>query len=129
MDFIGIYLSNPEMDYMIAAKQIIRYLKRTKDNFLAYGKSNHLEIIGYSDSNYIGFQYSKRSISSCIFLLLEGAILWKTIKRNTRGYFHHGGKIYSMFVRHSIMEYGCNIFVTRCAYRKTTKVMMHKRYV
>ena len=40
---------------------------------LTYKRSNHLEVIGYSDSNYAGCADSKRSTFDYMFLLAKGA--------------------------------------------------------
>ena len=48
---------------------------------LTYMRSNQLEITGYSDSNYVGCQDSRRATSSYIYLLAGGAISWKSAKQ------------------------------------------------
>ena len=59
----------------------MRYLQRTKDYMLTYRRSNHLEIVGYSDSNFAGCLDSKRSTSSNIFMLAGGVVSWKSVKQ------------------------------------------------
>ncbi|XP_047325431.1 secreted RxLR effector protein 161-like [Impatiens glandulifera] len=78
---LGRYLSNPGMDHWIVVKRVMRYLKRTKDFMLTYKKSDQLEIVGYSDSDFTGCQDSRRSTSSYIFMLAGGAISWKSVKQ------------------------------------------------
>ena len=78
---LGRYLSNPGMDHWRAAKRVLRYLQRTKDYMLTYRKSDQLEIIGYSDSDFAGCQDSRRSTSGYIFLLAGGAISWRSAKQ------------------------------------------------
>jgi hypothetical protein len=78
---LGRYLSNPGMDHWKAAKRVMRYLTRTKDYMLTYSRSDQLEIIGYSDSDFAGCQVSRRSTSGYIFLLAGGAISWKSTKQ------------------------------------------------
>lgn len=46
---------------------------------LTYKCSNHLEVIGCSNSDFIGFVDSLKSILGYIFLLVGGAISWKSI--------------------------------------------------
>ena len=58
---LGKYMSNPGVDHWKAAKRIMWYLKRTKDFMLTYERSDSLEIIGYSDSDFTGCQGSKQS--------------------------------------------------------------------
>ncbi|XP_073051223.1 secreted RxLR effector protein 161-like [Primulina eburnea] len=77
----GRYLCNPRMDHWKAAKRVMRYLQRTKDHMLTYRKSDNLEIIGYSDSDFARCEDSKRSTSGYIYLLAGGAISWKSAKQ------------------------------------------------
>ena len=44
----GRYQSNPGVDHWTAVKNILKYLKRTKDMFLIYGGDKELVIDGYS---------------------------------------------------------------------------------
>ncbi|RDX93948.1 hypothetical protein CR513_23722, partial [Mucuna pruriens] len=46
------YLSDPRMQHWKAIKCMMRYLRRTKGYLLTYWKSEGLEIIGYSDSDF-----------------------------------------------------------------------------
>lgn len=59
----------------------MRYIQRTKNYVLAYRRSDQLEIIGYSDSNFTECQDSRKSISGYIYLLAKGAISWKSAKQ------------------------------------------------
>ena len=68
------YLSNPGMDHWIAVKRVMRYLQKTKDYMLTYRKSEQLEVIGYSDSDFAGCQDSRKSTLGYIYMLAGGAI-------------------------------------------------------
>ena len=78
---LGRYLSNPGLDHWKAAKRVMRYLQRTKDFMLTYRKSDSVEIIGYSDSDFAGCPDSRRSTSGYVFVLAGGAISWKSVKQ------------------------------------------------
>ena len=78
---LGRYLSNPGLDHWKASKWVMRYLQRTKDFMLTYRKSDQLEIVGYSDSDFAGCQDSRRSTSGYIYMLVGGAISWKSAKQ------------------------------------------------
>ena len=71
---LGRYLSNSGMDHWKKAKQVMRYLQRTKDYMLTYRRSNHLEIVGYSDFDFMRCLDSRRSTSGYIFMLVGGAV-------------------------------------------------------
>ncbi|RVW81995.1 Retrovirus-related Pol polyprotein from transposon TNT 1-94 [Vitis vinifera] len=78
---LGRYLSNPGMNHWKKAKRVMRYLQRTKDCMLTYHRSSHLEIVGYSDSDFAGCLDSRRSTSGYIFMLAGGAVSWKSVKQ------------------------------------------------
>ena len=71
---VGRYLSNPGMDHWKATKRVMQYLQRTKDYMVIYRRSNRLEIVGYSDSDFARCLDSKRSILGYIFTLTRGVI-------------------------------------------------------
>ncbi|XP_075091937.1 secreted RxLR effector protein 161-like [Nicotiana tabacum] len=76
------YQSNPGIDHWKVAKKVLRYLKRTKDYMLMYRRSKHLEVIGYSDSNFAGCIDTRKSTFGYLFQLVEGAISWKSAKQS-----------------------------------------------
>lgn len=75
---LGRYQSNPGMDHWKAAKKVLRYLQGTKDHMLTYKRSDHLEVIGYSDSDYAGCVDSRKSTFGYVFLMAGGAISWRS---------------------------------------------------
>ena len=79
---LGRYLSNPGMDHWKAAKRVLRYLQRTKDHMLTYRRSDKLEVIGYTDSDFAGCVDSMKSTSGYIFMLAGGAISWRSAKQS-----------------------------------------------
>ena len=46
------YQINPGVDYWTAVKNILKYLKRTKDMFLVYGGDKELVVNGYVDASF-----------------------------------------------------------------------------
>ena len=56
------------------------YLHRTKDFILTYWTSDHLDIIGYFDSDFVGCIDSRRSTFGYVFMLAKGVVLWKSVK-------------------------------------------------
>ena len=48
----GRYQSNPGVDHWTAVKNILKYLKRTKDMFLIYGGDKELIVNGYVDASF-----------------------------------------------------------------------------
>ena len=48
----GRYQSNPGVDHWTAVKNILKYLKSTKDMFLVYGGDEELVVNGYVDDSF-----------------------------------------------------------------------------
>jgi len=71
---LGRYQSNLGIEHWKSTKKVMRYLQGTKDYILTYRRSDQLEVIGYSDSDFSGCQDSRKFVSSFIFLLAGGAI-------------------------------------------------------
>ena len=80
-EIIGKLQSNPGIDHWKVAKKVLRYPQGTKDRMLTYRRSDHLEVIGYSDSDYAGCMDSRKSTFGYLFLLAGWAISWKSAKQ------------------------------------------------
>jgi len=49
---------------------------------LTYKRSGHLEVIGYTDSDFAGCIDTRKSIFGYVYLLAGGAISWKSAKQS-----------------------------------------------
>ena len=78
---LGRYQSNPGIDHWKAAKKVLRYLQGTKNYMLTYKRSDQLEVVGYTDSDFAGCLDSRKSTFGYLFLLAEGAVSWKSAKQ------------------------------------------------
>jgi hypothetical protein len=65
----GRYLSNHGMNHWKVAKRVLKYLQRMKNHILTYRRSDKLEVIGYTDSDFAGRVNSLKSTSDYIFML------------------------------------------------------------
>ena len=73
------YQSNPGPEHGSGVKHILKYLNRTKNYLLVYSGEDLIPI-GYI---YLDFQYDKdarKSTSSSVFTLGDGAIVWRNVK-------------------------------------------------
>ena len=52
VSLVGRYQSNPGKEHWTAVKNILKYLKRTKDMFLVYGGDEELVVKGYIDGSF-----------------------------------------------------------------------------
>ncbi|XP_047258451.1 secreted RxLR effector protein 161-like [Capsicum annuum] len=82
VEMLGRYQSNLGMDHWKTAKKVLRYLQGMKDHMLTYQRSDHLDVVGYSDSDYTGCVDTKKSTFGYLFILYGGAISWKSAKQS-----------------------------------------------
>ena len=73
LGIVGKFQTNPGEDHQKAVKNILKYLRRTKDIFLVYGGSD-LKLEGYSDSNFQSDSDDSKSTLEYIFTLNGGAV-------------------------------------------------------
>jgi hypothetical protein len=78
---LGRYQSDPGLDHLRAAKKVMRYLQGTKDYMLMYRRTDNLEVIGYSDSDFAGCIDSRKSTLGYIFMMASGAVSWRSAKQ------------------------------------------------
>ena len=74
------YQSDPGHDHWTAVKNILKYLKRTKDMFLVYGGDEELVVKGYTDASFVTDPDDFRSQSGFVYTLNGGAVSWKSSK-------------------------------------------------
>jgi len=55
VSMLGRYQSNPGLYHWKAAKKVLKYLQGTKDHMLTYKRFDHLEVIGYTNSYFVGY--------------------------------------------------------------------------
>jgi hypothetical protein len=74
IEMFGRYQKNPGIDHWNGIKKDLRYIKVTKGLMLTYDRSENLEIVGYSDSDFVDCLDTDRSTSCYVFKLAGEAI-------------------------------------------------------
>ena len=69
----SMYQSNPGLEYWVAVKVILKYLRRTKDLILTYGGGD-LQLTGFTDSDFQSDVDDRKSISGFVFTFNGGAM-------------------------------------------------------
>ncbi|KAK8508994.1 hypothetical protein V6N12_016838 [Hibiscus sabdariffa] len=77
------YQANPGEGHWVAVKNILKYLRRTKDIILVYRGEEELSIKGYTDASFQTDKDDSRSQSGFVFCLNGGTVSWKSSKRDT----------------------------------------------
>ncbi|GJS05009.1 retrotransposon protein, putative, ty1-copia subclass [Tanacetum coccineum] len=74
---------NPGEGYWTVVKNILKYLRNTKDRFLVYGGEEELRVTGYCDASWQIDKDDSRLQSGWVFLLIGRAMTWKSSKQDT----------------------------------------------
>ncbi|GJT99494.1 retrotransposon protein, putative, ty1-copia subclass [Tanacetum coccineum] len=83
LSMVSLHQQNPGEGHWTAVKNILRYLRNTKDRFLVYGGEKELRVTGYYDAGWQTDKDDSRSQSGWVFLLNGGAVTWKSSKQDT----------------------------------------------
>ncbi|KAK1667664.1 hypothetical protein QYE76_055823, partial [Lolium multiflorum] len=83
-----IYQSDPGMEHWTAVKNILKYLKRTKDMFLCYGGDQELVVTSYTDASWNTDPDDSKSQSGYVFILNGAAVSWCSSKQCTKAAAH-----------------------------------------
>jgi hypothetical protein len=73
-EMFGRYKKNSGISHWNGIKKALTYIQDTNSLILTYERSDSLEIVGYSDSNFVGCLDTDRSTSGYVFKHTGGAI-------------------------------------------------------
>nr|GEV18258.1 retrotransposon protein, putative, Ty1-copia subclass [Tanacetum cinerariifolium] len=78
------FQQNPGEEHWTAVKNILKYLRNTKDMFLVYGGNmeRELRVSCYTDAGYLTDADNLKSQTGYAFVLNGGAIDWKSTKQS-----------------------------------------------
>ena len=77
------FQDSPRGSHLKATKRILRYLKHTPNVGLWYPKGSNFELIGYSDSDYVGCKVNRKTTSGTCQLLRRSLVSWSSKKQNS----------------------------------------------
>ncbi|WVZ90219.1 LOW QUALITY PROTEIN: hypothetical protein U9M48_036540 [Paspalum notatum var. saurae] len=80
---VSFALNTNHVQVKIAVKNILKYLRRTKDAFLVFGGEEELVVKGYTDAGFQTDKDDSRSQAGFVFCLNGGAVSWKSSKQDT----------------------------------------------
>jgi len=83
LSVVSRYQNNLGESHWTLIKNILKYLRRTKDVFLIYGGEEELVVNGYTDASFQTDTYDSQSQSGFVFTINGGAVSWKSSKQAT----------------------------------------------
>jgi hypothetical protein len=78
---LGRYQKSLDINHWNGIKKALRYIQDTKSLMLTYERSDDIEIVGYSDSDFASYLDTDRSTSGYVFKLAGEAISWSSSKQ------------------------------------------------
>ena len=72
------FQASPRESHLKATKRMLRYLKHTQNIGLWYPNGARFELIGYSDSDYVGCKVERKSTSGIYQLLGRSLVFWSS---------------------------------------------------
>ena len=82
VNYLSRYMSNPSSEHMNAAKRVLRYIKGTSSFGLRYERGMKHSIQGFSDSDFAGDSYDRKSTSGQVFFIGNSAITLNMVKQS-----------------------------------------------
>ena len=77
------FQANPKECYLMAVKRILRYLVHTHNFGRWYPKGSNFNLLGYSDSDYVGCKVERKSTSGTCQFLGRSLVSWSSKKQNS----------------------------------------------
>jgi hypothetical protein len=69
VNYLSRFMQSPSQIHFIAAKKVLRYLKRTLEFGMHFVKSSFVKLIGFSDSDWAGSDEKMMSTSGYCFAI------------------------------------------------------------
>jgi hypothetical protein len=79
----AIFQSDPKECHLVAVKRILRYLVSTPCFGIWYPKGSTFDLIGYSDSDYVGCKVDRKSTSGTCQFLGRSLVSWSSKKQRS----------------------------------------------
>ncbi|GJY92262.1 hypothetical protein Tco_0648777 [Tanacetum coccineum] len=83
VSMVSRHQQNPSEGHWTTVKNILKYLRNTKDRFLVYGREKELRVTGYCDTSWQTDKDDSHLQFGWVFLLNRGAVTWKSSKQDT----------------------------------------------
>jgi hypothetical protein len=77
------YLVEPRRVHLVDAKHVMRYLKGTLEYGLCYTGDHDFRLYGYTDLDWVGSVFDRKSTSRCCFSLGSAMTSWQSRKQSS----------------------------------------------
>lgn len=78
---VSCFAKNPRPDHFSAVDQLLRYLAGSPERAITFGGKSKLQLVGYSDFDWVGDHADRKSTSGFVFTLNGGPISYGSKKQ------------------------------------------------
>ena len=76
------YMDKPHEIHWRAAKRILNFVQGIRNHGIFYKAKSDLELVGFTDSDWVGDNTDLKSTLGYVFMLAEGPISWSSKKQS-----------------------------------------------
>ena len=80
MNVVSRYMQQPHDIHWKAAKRILQYIQGARTYSIHYAVDSELELVGYTNFNWVGDSIDQKSTSRYLFIFCGGPIFWYSKK-------------------------------------------------
>jgi hypothetical protein len=77
------FQSSPRSSHRMAVQRVFRYLKHTLEFGIWYSASSSLDLVGFSDANFVGCGIDRKSASGTCHFLGSSLVCWSSRKQSS----------------------------------------------
>jgi hypothetical protein len=116
------FQSDPKECHLVAVKRVLRYLVSTPCFGIWYPKGSTFDLIGYSDSNYVGCKVDRKSTSGTCQFLGRSLVSWSSKKQTFIALSTAEAEYVStrqccaqlLWMRQTLQDFGYNLSEVQC---------------
>jgi hypothetical protein len=101
------FQSDPRECHLVAVKRILRYLVATPCFGIWYPKGSTFDLIGYSDSDYVGCKVNRKSTSGTCQFLGRSLVSWSSKKQTSVATGQCCAQL--LWMRQTLRDFGYNL--------------------
>ena len=81
--YVSRFMEISHVEHCAAVKHILRYLQEIKTHGIRFQPGNKVDFRGYSDADWAGDNFDRKSTSGYAFILMSAPISWKSKKQSS----------------------------------------------
>jgi hypothetical protein len=109
------FQANPKDCHLVAVNRILRYLVHTQNLGLWYPKGSLFDLLGYSDSDYVGCKVDRKSTTGTCQFLRRSLVSWSSKKQNCVALFTAEAEYIAagaccaqlLWMKQTLRDFGC----------------------